>query len=229
VVALLAHRGAGEVVGDNTIEAFCEARRLGVDGVELDVRRSADGGLVVHHDPHVEGLGPLIALPVADLPPEVPLLEAAIVACGDLVVNIELKELPGEPGYDPDHPLAGSVARFVLERGLESRVIVSSFDLRALDAVHAVDPAIATGWLTSDGYDQHEALVSVLRQGHQALHPYHQAVTAELVSSAHASGIAIRTWTVDDPRRALELAGAGVDAIITNRPALLRRTPGVGC
>ena len=77
VVALLAHRGAGEVVGDNTIEAFCEARRLGVDGVELDVRRSADGGLVVHHDPHVEGLGPLIALPVADLPPEVPLLEPA--------------------------------------------------------------------------------------------------------------------------------------------------------
>src|SRR5260370_6189299 len=94
VVAVLAHRGASAVAPENSLEAFCEARRLGADGVELDVRRSADGALVVHHDAEIAGVGRVAALKVVDLPPVVPLLEPAIAACGDLLVNIELKDLP---------------------------------------------------------------------------------------------------------------------------------------
>ncbi len=105
MVAVFAHRGASALVRENSVEAFCEARRLGADGVELDVRRSADGALVLHHDPTIASAGPIALLRVADLPPFVPLLEAAIAACGELLVDIELKDLPGEPGWDPAYPL----------------------------------------------------------------------------------------------------------------------------
>jgi glycerophosphoryl diester phosphodiesterase len=204
------------------VEAFCEARRLGADGVELDVRCSADGALVVHHDAIIPGHGPIVGLSVAGLPPYVPLLETAVEACGELLINIELKDLPGEPGYEPSHPLAGLVANFIVERNLTRRVIVSSFDLVALDAVHAVEPAITTAWLTSAGYDQRDALSSVVTRGHQALHPHHADLTESLVEAAHRLGVAVNTWTVDEPDRIRAVAAAGVDGIITNRPELAR-------
>ena len=222
MVAVLAHRGASAVAPDNSLEAFCEARRLGADGVELDVRRSADGALVVHHDSEIAGVGPVVALKVVDLPPVVPLLEPAIAACGDLLVNIELKDLPGEPGYDPGHPLAALVAAFVAERGLASRVIVSSFDLAAIDLVRTIDPAIPTAWLTPGRYDQHDALETVIGHGHAGLHPHHEGVTPGLVGRAHEAGLLVNTWTVDEPALIREMAGAGVDGIITNRPDVAR-------
>ncbi|HEX3426460.1 MAG TPA: glycerophosphodiester phosphodiesterase [Acidimicrobiales bacterium] len=112
---VLAHRGASHAAPENTLEAFAVARRLGADGVELDVRRSADGELVVHHDAEVAGRGPVSSLAAAELPPAVPSLEAALRACSGLVVNIELKDLPGEPGFDPTYPLPQAVARLVAE------------------------------------------------------------------------------------------------------------------
>jgi len=226
VVAVPAHRGASAVAPENSLEAFCEARRLGADGVELDVRRSSDGALVVHHDPQIPGIGPVSALRVTDLPPHVPLLEPALAACGELIVDIELKDLPGEPGYDGGYPLASLIAGFVAERNLMGRVIVSSFDLGAIDMVRSLEPAIVTAWLTPGGYDQHAALESVISRGHAGFHPHHTAVTAELVEDAHRAGIAVTTWTVDEPERIRELAKAGVDGIITNRPDVARAALG---
>jgi glycerophosphoryl diester phosphodiesterase len=222
MVAVLAHRGALSGSSENTLDAFREARRVGADGVELDVRLSADAALVVHHDAEIPDIGPVSTLEVADLPPGVPLLEAAVLACGDLFINIELKDLPGEPGFDTTHPLAVLVAVFVVERNLLDRVLVSSFDLRAADAVRTVDAAISTAWLTPGGFDQRLALDSVVARGHAALHPHHVSVTPGLVDSAHQAGIAINTWTVDEPHRMRELAAAGVDAIITNQAEMAK-------
>ncbi|HEX9548958.1 MAG TPA: glycerophosphodiester phosphodiesterase [Acidimicrobiales bacterium] len=225
-IAVLAHRGASAVAPENSLEAFCEARRLGADGVELDVRRSEDGALVVHHDPEIAGIGPISALRVTDLPPEVPLLEPALAACGELLIVIELKDLPGEPGYDGGHLLATLIADFVAERALTGRVVVSSFDLGAIGLVHSLEPAITTAWLTPGGYDQQAALESVISGGHAAIHPHHTAVTPELVAEAHRAGIAVTTWTVDEPERIRDLAEAGVDGIITNRPDVARAALG---
>jgi glycerophosphoryl diester phosphodiesterase len=219
---ILAHRGACQVARENTVEAFWEARRLGAEGVELDVRRSADGALVVHHDAAIDGMGPIASLRVADLPPYVPLLDAAIEACRDLVVNIELKDLPGEPGYDASYSLARRVGQFVADGDLTGRVIVSSFDLQALDAALDVEAALVTGWLTPSWFDQADALKTVRERGHRALHPQHEAVTDALVAAAHQSGIRVTTWTADDPARIRRLARAGVDAIISNVPDLAR-------
>lgn len=218
MVAVIAHRGASAVAPENSLEAFCEARRLGADGIELDVRRSADDALVVHHDATIGDRGPVVTLNVTHLPLDVPLLEPAIAAAGDLLVNIELKDLPGEPGYDPGQRLAALVAGFVVERGLATRVIVSSFDLAAIDLIRRVESAIPTAWLTTSGYDQQDALETVIRHGHAGLHPQFGGVTAALVDRAHKAGVIVNTWTVDEPALMRELADAGVDGVITNRP-----------
>jgi glycerophosphoryl diester phosphodiesterase len=222
VVLILAHRGASGVAPENTVEAFRQARRLGADGVELDVRRSSDGALVVHHDVEVEGFGPVSSLRVVDLPPYIPLLDAAIDACEDMVVNIELKDLPGEPGYDPTFLLARLVAQFVTAGHLADRVVVSSFDLFALDAAVAAEPTLVTGWGTLSWFDQASALRTVIERGHRALHPKHDAVTAALVADAHEAAIRVAAWTADEPAEIRRLAIAGVDTIISNVPDVAR-------
>jgi glycerophosphoryl diester phosphodiesterase len=219
---ILAHRGASKAAPENTLAAFTEARRLGADGVELDVHRSADGAIVVHHDPVVAGLGPIASLRAPDLPAHVPLLGAVIDACAGMVVNIELKDLPGEPGYDPTYPLARLVAQLVAACDPAARIVVSSFDLFALDAAVSVEPQLVTGWGTPNGFDQLSAVQTVIQRGHRALHPQHEAVTAELVRHAHECGITIAAWTADEPAEIRRLAGAGVDTIITNVPDIAR-------
>ncbi len=92
--------------------------------------------------PTVATMAPIASLAASDLPAYVPMLAAAVDACGpELVVNMELKDLPGEPGYDGHHLLARLVARFVVDHGLVARVVISSFDLSALDAALGTDPA----------------------------------------------------------------------------------------
>jgi glycerophosphoryl diester phosphodiesterase len=215
VVTLLGHGG---VARQNTIEAFLEARRQGADGVELDVRRSGDDAMVVFHDAHLAD-GRLIAdLGVDDLPPEVPLLGAALDACDGMVVNIEIKNFPIEPDYDPDEFLAGAVAALVGERKLHRRVVVSSFSLDVIDRVREVDPEIPTGYLTSATWDQLACLERMLANGHRVFHPNHVAVGPDLVEAVHSAGVRLNTWTVDDPDRIRWLADIGVDGIITNTP-----------
>jgi len=91
MVSIIAHRGASARFRENTVEAFLAAARLGADGVELDVRRSADGALVVHHDALLPGGDPISNVAVANLPEYVPLLDTALEACADLFVNVEVK------------------------------------------------------------------------------------------------------------------------------------------
>src|SRR5579884_848459 len=160
-VAVLGHRGASAACPENTIEAFLEAVRLGADGVELDVRRTADGALAVHHDAVVPGLGPLAELRVRDLPAHVPLLDAALDAVPGVVVNVEVKNIPGEPGFDPDELAGRQAAALLAERLAADRtvggrragrpggsLIVSSFTPATLDAVLAAAPEVPVGLLT---------------------------------------------------------------------------------
>jgi glycerophosphoryl diester phosphodiesterase len=198
VISVIAHRGASAVRPENTVEAFLEAARLGADGVELDVRR----GLVVRHEPGDAG----------------PTLAEALDACRGLLVNIEVKNLPHEPDFDPAEQLATDVVALLAARGGTDRVVVSSFSLATIDAVHAAEPSVPTGWLTLPGYDGAAAVATAAEHGHVALHPCHEAVTPALVEAAHDAGLRVVTWTVDEPHRFREVADMGVDAVITNVP-----------
>ncbi|HWW52779.1 MAG TPA: glycerophosphodiester phosphodiesterase family protein, partial [Acidimicrobiales bacterium] len=75
VVQLLAHRGATAVARENTVAAFAGAASVGADGVELDVRATADGIVVVVHDGVVDGLGPVAELTAGQLPTWLPTLD----------------------------------------------------------------------------------------------------------------------------------------------------------
>ena len=215
MTAVWAHRGSAERARENTLAAFRAARDCGADGVELDVRSTADGVLVVHHDAILAGR-PLAAMEAADLPAWLPTLEAALEECQGLAVDIEVKNLPTEAGYDPDEGTAVAVARLVSALRPDPRVVISAFAMATIDAARAAGPGVATGWLTLAAFDQMEALHQAVAHQHTALHPRHEAVTSELVAAAHDLGMAVHAWTVDDPARIRELADAGVDAVITN-------------
>lgn len=217
MTSVFAHRGATATAVENTLEAFIEARRLGADGVELDVRRGADGALVVHHDPVIPGVGPVADTVVADLPPHVPLLEAALDACSGLVVNIEIKNDPDQPGFDEEESVAHQVAEAVSDAGWTESVVVSSFRLETVRAVHAADPRLAVGLLVPVAADPRAALADAVANGLAALHPFVAVVDADLVASAHGTGLAVNVWTVNHEADMARLADLGVDSIITDR------------
>ena len=119
MTAVFAHRGCTEGFLENTVEAFAEARRLGADGVELDVRLTADGALAVHHDAVIADHGPVAELAVSQLPSHVPLLEDVLAVCDGMVVNVEIKNDPRDPGYDASESIAGVVASVLAEMELD--------------------------------------------------------------------------------------------------------------
>jgi glycerophosphoryl diester phosphodiesterase len=227
VTSVIAHRGASCSHPENTVEAFRAASVLGCDMVELDVRRTADGALVVHHDATVPGLGALVSRPAAELPDWVPTLDAAFEACGGMAVNVEVKNVHGEPDFDASHEVVRAlVARLAAGDGWRERVVVSSFDLAAVDRARALDPGLRTGLLAVDVADPLRPLALAVRHGHTSFHPHDAAVTPAVVDAAHADGLAVYVWTVDDPERMRVLADLGVDGIITNRPDLLLQVLG---
>jgi glycerophosphoryl diester phosphodiesterase len=201
------------------VGAFRRAVWLGAHGVELDVRRLADGTLAVHHDPTLPDGRPLHLLRAGDLPPAVPTLDEALDACGRLIVNVEIKNDPDEPGHDPTDALAVAVAAVLQERaaaGSAGRFLVSSFDLATVDHHRAAAPTIDTAWLVVLG---DEATVArAADHGHAALHPWVGSVTPALLDACHGTGLALNTWTCDDPERIRELVGWGVDGICTDVP-----------
>jgi glycerophosphoryl diester phosphodiesterase len=222
-IAVQAHRGSPDAatgVGENTLAAFARARELGAGGVELDVRRTADGALAVHHDPVVEGSGALHELQVSDLPPGVPLLGEVFEACRGMTVNVEVKNLPGEPGFDPDERCAAEVAELVAGSGSVGTVVVSSFWPASLEVLHASHPEIATGLLLSRAFGAEGMVASATRLGCSALHPHADLVDQGLVEEAHAAGLTVAVWTVNDRTRLEAVARAGVDTVITDDVAL---------
>ena len=217
---VFAHRGDARIEKENTLGAFLAAVVSGADGVELDVRRSADGALVVHHDAELAGHGAIRDLRVRDLPADVALLGDAMGVLEPLVVNVEIKNDPDEPGYDPTGSLSHDVVSLLEDGGDLDRVVISSFDLATLDAVRQASASVATGWLL--GYAVHpRAFVDVaVRHALSALHPWVLAVEEDDVASAHDAGLEVATWTVNARHDLERMARLGVDTVITDDVAL---------
>jgi glycerophosphoryl diester phosphodiesterase len=224
--AVIAHRGASADHPENTVEAFRAAGPLGADWVELDVRRTADGALAVHHDAHLGDGRAIVEISAADLPAHVPSLSEALDACRPLGVNVEIKNSPHEVDFDATAALVEAVVEVI--RGCSQPILVSSFHGPTLDRVRSVDPSIATALLTFDLSDPARAVADAVAAGHVALHPFDRTVTRELVALAHEAGLTINVWTVDDPARIEELAEMGVDGIVTNVPDVAAAVLGRG-
>jgi glycerophosphoryl diester phosphodiesterase len=209
---VFAHRGHADGYVENTLAAFEAAGRIGADGVEMDVRRSADGALVVHHDAEIAGVGPVAATPVGELPRYVPLLADALAACGSMIVNVEVKH---DEATDPDRTVAAAVAAALVDGGWADQVIVSSFDVASLDVVR--DAGLPVGWLLSWQDEIHDAVADAADRGYRAVHPFVTTVDERLVADAHAAGLAVDVWTVNAPGDLVAMAGIGVDVVMTDR------------
>lgn len=228
--AVVAHRGARLVEPENTPAAFAAAAAQGAHGVELDVRRSADGVLMVHHDATIAGVGPIVehrAEELARLAPDVVDLEGALAACAGMWVNVEVKNSPTEPDWDPDDRAALTTCRLAAELGIIGSIVVSSFNPMTLVRVRRHEPGLATGWLVR-GWRSGDAMLAAAELGLWALHPHHAmlagAGAATAVRRAADLGVEILTWTVNDAAEARRLSDAGVFAVFTDDPATVARS-----
>ena len=221
---IIAHRGAA-VPGshpENTVAAFRRARAVAADWVELDVRRTADARTAIHHDAHLADGRLIAALRRGELPSGVPDLDEALAACIGMGVNVEIKNFAHEPDFDAAHWLSQAVVEATRRADPPVSVLVSSFNIEAIDRVHALAPTLPTALLTYVLADPLATVARCAASGHRALHPYDATVDRALVDAAHECGLAVNVWTVDAPDRIAALVALGVDGICTNVPDIAR-------
>lgn len=228
---IFAHRGASGEAPGNSLAAFRLAREQGADGVELDVRRTRDGHIVVVHDREVTlGSGrrakvaklTLAELRTVDLGggERIPTLDQVFDVLGPTMrVNVEIKaESPFTRGLEKE------TVRIVRARGAADRVIFSSFNPISIRRVNRLAPEIPNGILVVPG-----VVGSLARRiaRADAIHPDQRMVTATDMTRWREHGYqAVNTWTVNDPVRVSKLARLGVSGIITDFPARARRALG---
>ncbi len=229
---VVAHRGSGPFgpEPENTVAAFRAARSLGADGVELDVRRTNDRRLAVHHDAQLADGRVICELEARALPSEVPSLAEALDASDGMMVNVEVKNVRADVDFDSSQWVARESARIVAERIAAEpdrmAVVVSSFSRRALQAVRETAPSLETAWLVGLNLADADVLTIAAADGLQGVHPFDPMVDARLVEAAHAAGLAIRVWTVNSADRIAELGDFGVDAVVTNDVSMALRALG---
>jgi glycerophosphoryl diester phosphodiesterase len=215
---VMAHRGASRAEPENTLAAFRRAGQMGSDAVELDVRRTRDGVLVIHHNPHLPDMRLVADTLHADLPVTVPTLGEALDACVGMWVNVEIKNDPNEPDFDPTESIADETMAHLVARHDDARWLISCFRLDTVDRCHSLAPHIRTAWLCDEVAAAEAA--DLAARGHSAVHPWVRHLTKASVDACHAAGLQVNTWTCDDPDRMRELVEWGIDGICTNVPDL---------
>lgn len=224
-----AHRGDSATAPENTLAACRRAVALGALSLELDVHPAQDGTLVVMHDDTVDrttnGRGAVASLSVAALRAldagrkfgpafagePVPLLSEvlALLAPTCTMLNIEIKASP------PSQNVPAAVLALLRQYQRERDYVVSSFDLAALLAVRALTSEVALA-LIGDG----PRILPLARQHRLPwIHAAWKTVDAPLVAEAHAAGIRVNVWTVDEAATLPHWQAVGVDKLCTNRPA----------
>jgi len=282
------HRGARGLQPENTLPAFETALDLGVTTLELDLHLTADGEVVIWHDPTITP--DKCSLPdatAADAAPPQPASRPRIAdltfaalqhyrcdrnpdagrfpaqepaptllagddyrivrladlfdfvaryaasdrkradqrtAAGQVHFNIETKRKPDDPaaiGDDFDGVNPGrferEIARIVAEFGLTDRAVLQSFDHRSLWAMRRLQPELQLAALTTRSVD----LADLAQRGAAIWSPDFATLTPALLAEAHALGLAVIPWTVNDPADMHRLIEMGVDGLITDRPDLL--------
>ncbi len=221
---VLGHRGASAHAGDNTLEAFRLAVEHGADGVELDVRFTSDDAVILSHDPYAAGFGVLAERPFAEVRadlPHIPTLDEAAEVLGELIINVEIKNDPSEPDFDPEHRMADSIAAWVAAGDRFGRCVVTSFNPDTAARVRFLDERIVTGRLLDRTADLADDIPEAAAAGHSyvAVHKrLLRAKPAKAVRLAAEHGLGVVVWTVDGRRALNKLRKAGVAAVIANDP-----------
>ena len=228
----IAHRGGSLEAEENTLPAFEHAVRLGFRHVELDVHLTADGVVVVHHDDTALRMfndpRAIADMTWADLQTlrsaggaGVPQLADIFHNFPDLFVNIEAKSDAVVP----------ALAEVIRRCNALNRVCIGSFEPTRTQQARSLlgdrlcwSPArngVAALWAAGWGLPAPATTFPVVQI------PTHYkgipVVTPRFVRAAHARGVLVQVWTVDDEPQMHQLLNTGVDALMTDRPTLLRQ------
>jgi glycerophosphoryl diester phosphodiesterase len=231
-VEITAHRLGAFGGPENTLAALRQAIADGADWGELDVQLTSDGALVVLHDFDLVRIGgppkPVARATLAEVraldvgralgkpgaqPERVPTLEEVIAAAGDAIrLNIELKS----PTPAADAPLADAVVAAVRKAGLVGRCRLCSQSYAAMRRAKEAEPGLTVGFIAG------AALGNLAGLRVDFLMVNASMATGRLVREAHARGMEVHPWTVNDPGDLAALLDRGVDNVITDAPAALR-------
>jgi len=235
-VIIEAHRGDSANAPENTLSAFRRALDLGADSIELDVHPALDGTLMVIHDSTLDrttnGTGAIQTKTVEQLRrldagawfatefagEKIPSLEEVftLLAGSRTNLNIEIKASP--PGFNVPRALVNLLRRF----GKERDYIVSSFNLQALLEVRKIEPKITLALIGKGPEILPQAKLNRLPW----IHGNFETVDEQLIALAHAEGLRVNIWTMDDPSRFAYWQGTGLDKICTNCPAKMLAASG---
>ncbi|MBI4354670.1 MAG: glycerophosphodiester phosphodiesterase [Candidatus Omnitrophica bacterium] len=235
---VIAHRGASREAPENTAAAIRLAFRRCADMVELDVQLTRDGRVVIFHDDRLErtstGCGRLMRLRYRELRrldtgswwsprfrgERILLASEALRMCPPSGgVNLELKRT------SRPQVLIRGIVRCVRRRGMQRRVLLSSFDGALLARLKAAAPGTVRALLCARR--PWAALRRAVALECVALHPHHAITTRALVQRAHAQGVRVHVWTVDRLAEARRLLRMGVDGLVTNIPGRMHALHGV--
>lgn len=192
--------------------------------VELDVRRSGDGKMILSHDPTLAGK-PVARTPWSELAEldigdghHPALLDEVMAALPAIPMQLEIKNSSAEPGFEPDHRLG-------LEAASRARPgdMVTSFNRATVEAVRSVFDDVATGLALGFPADIEEAVEYCLEAGHAAIVPAAGLIGGPVREMVEA-GLEVYPWTVNDEEVVHELVEAGVSGIITDDPGLVAQS-----
>ena len=225
---IFGHRGAAGYVAENTLESFRKAIELGVDGIEFDVRLTADGQPVVIHDETIDRTsqhsGRVGEMPLAELQKltsddlhPIPTLKEAITCIPQtLSINVELKEVAA---YEPT---LNVLVDLVKQGAVRSKqLLVTSFEHEAIERVHEATTDFQLGLLTKGiPDDNYWNLASQL--GATSANIDLASVNNAFVQRAHNAKLLVMVYTVNERRDAERLLEMGVDAIFSDYPDRVR-------
>ncbi|HOG78251.1 MAG TPA: glycerophosphodiester phosphodiesterase family protein [Anaerolineaceae bacterium] len=234
-----AHRGACAHAPENTLASFRLAVEHGAPAVELDAKLSADGQVVVIHDPTInrttDGKGFVNHLPLAALREldagsffaprfrgeRIPTLEEVFETVGrNILVNVELTNYTS-----PLDALTIKVAELIKRLNNADQVIFSSFQPLNLVRIRQMLPQVPVAILFSQGAARRKTTAWLGRRvAPEIVHPYLTDATADFIQHQHTLKRRVHVWTVNDPQEMRRLFAADVDGIFTDDPLLARQT-----
>jgi glycerophosphoryl diester phosphodiesterase len=212
---ILSHRGFHAHCPENTLEAFDAAARLGVDGIETDVRISADGQAILFHDRSIATGQAVASLSAADLSAgvgyHVPTLQAAVEKFPGLFWNIEIKS--------PDSTAA--VAELVRNRGSVTRFLITSFWHNAIDEL-ARAGIVDCGLLVAHRPANSDSLIAAPVAGSRLATIVwdYETVDDQLIREAAARGIKSFVYGLQTPAEHLRMMKLGVAGVISDHPEM---------
>lgn len=218
-MVMCAHRGSPAAAPENTLASFRRAVDEGADEIELDLRVSADGRLVVLHDDTVDrttdGTGAVAELTFEELQAldaggePIPSFEAVLDAVGaPLQVEIKAPEAVG--------PLGDLLRARPAELG---RISPCSFDPDVVAGLVRLFPSAPVGLIAAAGSAESVALAAGLGAS-RVLFGW-PGTTRELVEQAHRRGLDVSVWPVQTPAQLRAARDLGVDGFTTDHPAVI--------